>query len=95
MLAQEDSPGDKRLVAYVISSPLREEGQGGGDCLSPESLRIFLWETLPDYMVPAAFVTLDRLPVTANGKLDRKALPVPDFLAQSAEHAVVVILLWS
>lgn len=88
VLAREDSPGDKRLVAYVIPSPLRGEGEKGGGSPSSESLQIFLRETLPDYMVPAAFVPLERLPVTANGKLDRKALPAPDFSAQLTEHYV-------
>ena len=67
---REDQPGDKRLVAYYTA---REEG---GE-LAVEQLRAGLAERLPEYMVPAAYVRLERMPVTANGKLDRGALPKP------------------
>ncbi len=61
--------GEKRLVAYVVTSPGAE--------LSDGDLRDLLTQTLPDYMMPASFVLLDRIPVTANGKLDKTALPAP------------------
>ncbi|NBH06500.1 non-ribosomal peptide synthetase, partial [Amycolatopsis sp. SID8362] len=64
VLARADG-GVKRLVAYVVGET--------------EGLAEFLGRTLPDYMVPAAFVKLDRFPVNVNGKLDRQALPAPDF----------------
>ncbi len=67
--AREDDPGHKQLVAYITSA--------GGDGASAEELRTFLKEELPDYMVPARFVFLDSLPLTINGKVDRKALPAP------------------
>ncbi|WP_414682885.1 amino acid adenylation domain-containing protein, partial [Longimicrobium sp.] len=66
--ARAEGSGDTRLVAYVV----------GSDSVEVEALRSYLSERLPEYMVPAAYVRLDALPLTPSGKVDRKALPAPD-----------------
>jgi amino acid adenylation domain-containing protein len=62
--------GSKRLVAYVVAEP--------GGLFAPDQARRFLMDRLPEYMVPTTFVSLDALPLTVNGKIDRNALPPPD-----------------
>ncbi|MER7757770.1 amino acid adenylation domain-containing protein [Kitasatospora sp. NPDC097643] len=72
VVLRDDEPGRSDLVAYLV--PAGEEQESAPE---PAALREWLGRTLPPYMVPSAFVTLDRLPLTTNGKLDRRALPAP------------------
>jgi amino acid adenylation domain-containing protein len=81
VIVREDHPGDRRLVAYFVPSPSQNKSDV---LLGNEALRVYLNKHLPDYMVPAAFVSLDALLLTANGKTDRQKLPAPDWSGQFA-----------
>ena len=81
VVAVEDKPGDKRLVAYVVFGPNQDA--------SNANLRAFLKESLPEYMVPSAFVRMDALPLTLNGKINRRALPAPDWGSQCESAASI------
>jgi len=81
VVLREDSPGDKRLCAYVVSQ--------AGTELDQLALREYLGAKLPEYMIPSAFVALSALPLTPNGKLDRRALPTPSVSATQPNHTMI------
>ena len=77
VIVTEDIPGDKRLVAYLVKSD---------ESLTNKQIRDFLKQQLPEYMLPSVFVTLDTIPLTPNGKIDKKALPIPDGVSREVEY---------
>lgn len=98
-IVREDRPGDKRLVAYLIlESPVESQAAFFG------SLKEYLHERLPEYMVPAIFMVIDQLPLTPNGKVNRKALPTPEqgdlvltteYRAPESDFEVLIESIWS
>ncbi len=81
VVARESGSGDKRLIAYVIPQPGQE--------VNWQVVRPFLKERLPDYMIPAACLTLETFPQTPNGKIDRKALPAPEWSERAEREGYV------
>ena len=99
VIAREEIPGDKRLVAYV----LLDAGVESDDLDLAGELRGYLQTKLPEYMIPSAYVELANIPLTVNGKVDRKALPAPDvgaytqdqYVAPKDETERVLVEIWS
>ena len=81
VISREDTPGEKRLVAYIVLESQQE--------LAISELRSFLAQTVANYMIPAAFVMLNSLPLTPNGKVDRRALPAPKTVRPQVEKACI------
>ncbi|MBU7584320.1 MAG: AMP-binding protein [Nostoc sp. TH1S01] len=79
VIAREDISHDKKLVAYIVAQQTTK--------ITTKELRYFLQQQLPDYMIPSAFVFLDKLPLTPNGKVDRLALPAPNFALDNCVSA--------
>ncbi|WP_225408514.1 non-ribosomal peptide synthetase [Stigmatella hybrida] len=92
VLVREDTPGEQRLVAYYAPT---------GEPPSPEALRAFIRERLPEYMVPSVWMCLEELPLTDNGKVNRRALPVPQVPDEAASEPLatpteeVVARIWA
>jgi amino acid adenylation domain-containing protein len=82
VMAREEVPGDKRLVAYVVAAP-------GAEGVTGRELSRYLGERLPDYMVPRHMVLMERMPLTANGKIDRRALPPPEHSGSDLDEEYV------
>ncbi|HYP53657.1 MAG TPA: MupA/Atu3671 family FMN-dependent luciferase-like monooxygenase, partial [Pyrinomonadaceae bacterium] len=81
VVAREDAPGEKLLAAYFVAAP--------GATATTAALRVHLKEKLPEYMIPSVFVALDAMPLTPNGKIDRKRLPAPDRTRAEAKETYV------
>jgi len=78
VLLREDTPGDKRLVAYLVAAT--------DSALDTNTVRNWLKDQLPDYMVPSAFMVLDSMPLTPSGKVARRKLPLPDYADAAADY---------
>ena len=94
IMVREDQPGDRRLVAYIVPTLNAR--------LDTDNLRGFLRANLPSYMIPAAFVELEAIPLTANGKIDKKALPAPgmsklvnnEYIAPRSQTEQILSKIW-
>ncbi|MEM7129588.1 MAG: amino acid adenylation domain-containing protein [Chloroflexota bacterium] len=90
VMAREDEPGKKQIVAYLVSQVSAAGESHLADEALPETLRRHLSEQLPDYMVPSAFLLIEEMPLTANGKVDRNALPIPESATEQSRADYVM-----
>ncbi|WJQ84451.1 linear gramicidin non-ribosomal peptide synthetase LgrC [Brevibacillus brevis] len=81
LMVREETPGDKRLAAYLVFAEEKE--------VTHIEMRSYLKDKLPEYMIPSAFVNMDSFPLTPNGKVDRRALPIPDYSRNEADSGYV------
>ncbi len=88
VVAREGAPGSKRIYAYIVPNQLFHRQHTLTRNSMTRVLRAFLGQKLPDYMIPSAFILLDQLPLTLNGKVDRRALPVPTWTRSETENYV-------
>jgi len=86
VLAREDEPGEKRLVGYFVTA--------NDTTIAIDDLRSYMKERLADYMIPASFVALSKMPLTSQGKVDRKALPAPNVTRPDLEQKYVAPQNW-
>ena len=91
VIVREDTSGDKRLVGYVVPAVEGDVAAGVGSADLAGAVRGFAALRLPEYMVPAAVVVLNELPLTPSGKIDRKALPTPDYAAGTGSRGPVTL----
>ncbi len=89
VILHETSPEEKRLIAYLVQGSARNEQHPLPGTVTTATLRDYLKQTLPEYMIPAVFVVLDALPLTSNGKVDRRALPATDMTRPELEETFV------
>ncbi|MHC0068928.1 non-ribosomal peptide synthetase, partial [Nostoc sp. UIC 10890] len=88
VIAREETPGNKRLVAYVVPHLQAICTERSRSTPTTDELRQFLDDKLPGYMVPSVFVMLESLPLTPNGKVDRRALPAPDLQQELSNYVM-------
>jgi amino acid adenylation domain-containing protein len=102
VLAREDSSGEKRLLAYVVANREASSAGSSSGVVTGEELRTYLKQQVPDYMVPQAVMVLAKLPLNANGKIDRQELPEPEqaqaaraYIAPRTETEKTIVAIWA
>jgi thioesterase domain-containing protein/acyl carrier protein len=86
VIDRENETGEKYLFAYIIPVPRSSQSSSSTTSLKTPALKDFLSHSLPDYMIPTYFIEIDKIPLTRNGKIDRKALPAPEIGAAAGNY---------